>query len=127
MEKMCIWKVEESERRCDLCLYNGGCETRDKKETVEDVGNRYISIMYAITGRDIRERTRERYVVNARNMVFYQLQEDGFSQPQIGSFFGFDHSTVFHGKEWVKNMLDYSGMYPDEVSVWDKFQKSIAI
>lgn len=100
---------------------------REKKETVEEVGNRYISIMYAITGRDIRERTRERYVVNARNMVFLQMLEDGFTQTQVGKFIGFDHSSVFHGKEQVKLMLLYSRLYPNEMAVWDKFQKSIAI
>lgn len=127
MEEMCIWKVNEDDRRCDLCSYNGGCEVREKKETIEEAGRRYLSVMYGIIGRDVREKTRERSVVYARDMVFYQLQEDGFSQPQIGSFFGFDHATVFHGKQQMKNVLAYSSMYPYEMSIWEKFQKSIAI
>lgn len=112
---------------CEYCTYHGGCETREMHETVEEAGRRYVSVICGITGRDIRERTREREVVWARNMVFYQLAQDGFSLSEIGRFMGFDHSTVIHGREQMKNMLTYCSMYPAEMNVWGKFQKSIAI
>lgn len=127
MEEMCIWKVSENDRLCGFCTYHGGCESREMHETVEEAGRRYMSVIFGITGRDVRERSREREVVCARNMLFYQLNQDGYTLSEIGRFIGFDHATVYHGREQMKNMLEYSGMYPYEMSIWEKFQKSIAI
>lgn len=124
---MCIWKVGEEERHCELCTYRGGCEMREMKETVEEAGRRYVSVLCGILGRDVRERSRERQLVWARNMVFYQLVQDGFSQSEIGGYMGYDHATVFHGKEQMKNMLKFPGMYVEEMAIWNKFQKSISL
>ena len=124
---MCIWRVVEGDRMCEYCSYYGGCEKREKVIPIEERGDRYVEVMNGIVGMDILDRCRLRPVVWARNMVFYQLVKDGYSQGQIGNLMGFDHSSVFHGKKQVENMLEMPGMYPEEIGMWQKFQKTIGI
>lgn len=122
---MCIWKVVEGERNCAFCSYYGGCEVREKVIPLEEIGGKYVSVLSDILGRDIRERSRERMLVWARNMAFYQLAKDGYSLGSIGRFMGFDHATVIHGRRQAENMLNLPGMYKEEYGIWLKFQKTI--
>lgn len=122
---MCVWNVSEDERRCDICSYHGGCEVRERKRVIEEVGQRYLDVMNGIVGFDIKKRRRLREMVWARNMLFYQLVLDGFSLTRVGKFMGYDHATVYHGKEQVRNMLRFPVMFPDEMAVWQKFQELI--
>lgn len=124
---MCIWNVNEGERHCELCAYNGGCESREVHETVEDVGRRYMAVLCGIMGMDVRDRTRKHEIVWARNMAFYQLTNDGFSLNKVGKFMGFNHSTVLYGRRQVEQMLKSPSMYKEETAIWLKFQRSIAI
>lgn len=124
---MCIWKVVEGDRHCAFCSYYGGCEVREVVVTVEEMGDKYVSVLSSILGRDIRERSRERMLVWCRNMAFYQLVKDGYTLWKIGSYMGFDHATVLHGKKQVENMLNLPGMYREEYGIWLKFQKSIGL
>lgn len=124
---MCIWNVDEGERHCELCAYNGGCESREVHETVEEVGRRYLSALCGIMGCDVREKSRKHEIVWARNMAFYQLTKDGFSLNKVGRFMGFNHSTVLYGRNQVEQMLKRPSMYREETAIWLKFQKSIAI
>ena len=125
MEEMCIWKVVEGERNCSFCSYYGGCEVRKKVITVEEIGGEYVSILSGIIGRNILERSRDRMLVWARNMVFYQLANDGYPICAIGRFMGFNHATVIYGKRQVENMLSFPGMYKEEYGVWLNFKKII--
>lgn len=118
---MCIWKVEESERKCEYCSYRGGCEEYEKVTLIEEAGPIYVGILSALVGRDIRERVREREIVWARYMACYRLVMDGYSLCQVGKFMGIDHSTVSHAKKQVAHMLDMPSMYPEEIILWKKF------
>lgn len=118
---MCIWKVEESERKCVYCSYRGGCEEYAKVTLVDEAGAIYVGILSALVGRDIMQHSRERELVWARNMACYRLVMDGYSLCKVGRFMGMDHSTVSHAKKQVANMLDMPSMYPEEMSLWEKF------
>ena len=120
---MCIWKVDESERHCDLCIYHGGCESRELSETVDEAGVRYVDVMRGVCGFDVRTRCRARDVVWARNMVCYQLLSDGFTETSVGRFVGLDHSTVHYIKGQVESMLQNPNYFRNEMAVWKKFQE----
>lgn len=122
---MCIWKVEESERHCDICMYRGGCENREIVETVDEAGARYSSVMLRVSGVDVRMRSRLREVVWARNMVCYQLLSDGFTEASVGRFVGLNHSTVHYIKGQVESMLQNPNYFRNEMAVWKKFQEGI--
>lgn len=122
---MCVWNVVEGDRMCEYCSYYGGCEVRERVAPIGDVGDRYVSVLSSLVGRNIRERSRDRLVVWARNMAFYQLVMDGYSLKKIGKFMGFNHTTVIHARKQVETMLEFPTMYKEETVIWLKFQKSI--
>lgn len=123
---MCIWQVEESARKCEYCSYRGGCEEYEKVTPIDEAVSIYVGIMSALVGRDILERSREREMVWARNMVCYRLVLDGYSQNMIGKFIGLNHATVCYAKKQVGNMLDRPSMYPKETKLWEKFTKLLS-
>jgi len=127
LEEMCIWKVAQEDRRCEFCSYYGECEAHEASPPVDVVGAIYCEAMGGIIARDVRDKTRERNVVWARYMVFWQLTKDGFSLTEVGDFMGFDHTTVLHGRNQIETMLEMPKMYPTEARIWEKFQKSIEL
>lgn len=126
MEVMCIWEVKDEERHCEYCTYRGGCESYEKVTPISEAVSIYSGILSALVGRDIMVKSRERNVVSARYILFYQLIKDGYSQEKIGKNCGFDHSTVLHGKRQVENMLRFPSMYPIEMVILQNFNKLIA-
>ena len=87
--------------------------------------DRYIEIMSELTGLDITVNTRRVAVSWPRYMVMYQMRRDGLTYQKIGDRFGKDHSTAVHAVKAVKDMLDMPGMYPEEIRLWQQFQKII--
>lgn len=100
---------------------------RDGKEFVgiDETFARYHKAMLDITGEDCTEHTRRPTVVWARNIVAWQMIEDGFTTTSIGKRLGIDHSTVSHCKSAVKEMLEYPRYYKRELGVFRKFRKTI--
>ena len=78
-----------------------------------------------IVGTDITVRSRKAQVTWPRYLVMYQLRKDGLSFPKIARVFGVNHATVVHGVKGVQAMLDMPRMYPDEIRLWQRFQKII--
>lgn len=124
---MCIWKVAKADRHCEFCSYYGSCEAHDSSLPIDVAGEMYFDIMSGIIGMDVSERRRQRPLVWARYIVFWQLILDGYSYGCVGKYMGFDHSTVFHGKKQVDRMLEIPKMYSNEYGIWLKFQKSIEL
>ena len=125
----CIWKVAEEDRHCEFCSYRGGCEKYivhgPTDERLKQDIERYSKIMVDIAGVDIIQRSRDRAVVWARNIVFYKLRADGYSLQRIGRFMNYSHCIVLYGSRRVEEMLQYPSMYSEEISLWNKFQKFI--
>lgn len=127
---MCIWKVEERDRRCEYCSYRGGCEKYPKgieREDVKSVAERYIEAMSDIVGQDILIRTRSVLLVWARNMVAYQLRLEGYSVTAVGACLGLNHSTVTHCASRMREMLERPKMYAREARIWTEFQKQLSL
>lgn len=126
----CIWKVTESDRRCEYCSYRGGCERYPEgieKEDVRRVADRYVRVMSDIVGQDILVRTRSSLLVWARNMVAYQLRSEGYPVVSVGNCLGINHSTVTHSSSRVREMLKRPKMYVREARIWTEFQKQLSL
>ena len=123
---MCVWKVEEKDRRCEYCTYNGGCERYPEgggRRDFREVAEFYVTTMSDIVGRDIRLRSRKQLVVWARNMVAYQLRQEGYVTTDIGKTLGLDHSTITHCQGKVRDMLANPRLYVSEMRVWREFKE----
>lgn len=127
---MCVWKVEEADRRCEFCCYRGGCERYPdgkEKEDVTVVARRYIAIMSEIVGQDILVRTRSTLLVWARNLVAYQLRQEGYTVETVGACIGLDHSTVTHCQGRVRDMLSHPRLYARETRIWQEFKEKLSL
>lgn len=127
---MCIWKVSESDRRCEYCSYRGGCEKYPEgveKEDIRSVADRYVRAMSEIVGQDILMRTRSSLLVWARNMVAYQLRREGYTVTAVGSCLGLNHSSVTHCMSRVNEMLSHPIFYPRETRIWQKFKETLSL
>jgi chromosomal replication initiation ATPase DnaA len=57
---------------------------------------------------DIKKRSRVRYIVEARFLYYYFARKyTQNSLSRIGSEIGFDHSSVIHGVQVIKNLKSY--------------------
>lgn len=127
---MCVWKVEESDRRCEYCSYRGGCERYPEgreKEDVRSVAKRYVETMSSIVGRNIIAKDRSMLSVWARNMVAYQMRREGYPVTAVGDCLGLNHSTVTHCALRVRQMLEMPRMYMREARIWTEFQKRLSL
>lgn len=100
---------------------------RDGKEFlgIDEAFARYHKAMHDITGVDCTERTRRPDVVWARNIVAWQMTEDGFTTTSIGRRLGLDHSSICYCRDAVKMMLEDPRFYKRELAVFRKFKKEI--
>ena len=97
----------------------------DYMQGPRDHSEEYLAVMEELTGKDIRSKSRMPDVVWARFMVMYQMRKDGLTFKYIGDTLGKDHATVVHGVRMINDMLDMPRMYPEEIRLWQQFQKSI--
>ena len=85
----------------------------------------YLSeTMKEVCGFDPTEETRRRDVVMARIMVVYVLLLEGWSENQIGSVMGWDHSTINYYRKRMIAILTTPG-YNAEIDIWEKFRQTI--
>jgi len=59
-----------------------------------------------ISADEILGQSRVQDNVDVRHMYFFILYKNGFTHEKIGRLSGFNHSTVTHGINRVKNLLD---------------------
>ena len=86
--------------------------------------DRLCRIMKGLCGRDPCEETRERPVVMARVMVSHVLMVYGYSEHQIGTVLGWDHSTINHYRKKIDDIKRLPG-YEAERELLEKFMKKI--
>ena len=65
-----------------------------------------VAKKHGLTQGTIKSDSRLREVVQARNEAFYYSQKLGKSLPQIGRFFGRDHTSVLHGIKRHKQRME---------------------
>lgn len=100
---------------------------RDGKEFlgIDEAFAKYHKAMLDITGEDCTQRTRRSSVVWARNIVAWQMTEDGFTTTSIGHRLGLDHSSICYCRDAVKTMLEDPRFYQRELAVFRKFKNAI--
>lgn len=122
----CIWSVDPEERHCEFCVVMY-CEKRLEEQRVYNEpiyrAEEYILAMGDVLGVDIRTRCRRWEYVWGRNIVAYQLVQDGMHHREVARLLGVERSTIFHCVRSVENMLSYPKSYEKEMEIWRKFQE----
>ena len=89
-----------------------------------------ICTYFRITEKDLISDSRKSYLVYARNLAFYLMREDlGLQLKEIGNIFGNrDHSTILHGYDKIKELLENdSNVVSDIDYIRKKFKESLAV
>lgn len=63
---------------------------------------RRTAISYGLSVEDLLGRSRSKMIVRARKEAMKAVYELGFSYPEVGRFFGRDHTTVMYLVKWKK-------------------------
>lgn len=70
--------------------------------------------------------TRERLVVEIKQVVCYLGQKFGYSQSVIGKFLGIDHSSVCYNKKTAQDICDTDGEYASRVNkAWNALDEIV--
>lgn len=70
--------------------------------------------------------TRKREIVKARHICGYILTQNGVTQELVGKVFGGkDHSTINHGNNIVRNMIDSGEITDDELLLIDRLRINV--
>lgn len=125
---MCIWKVSEKDRHCELCLYCGKCE-RQFGPNAEggSEAETCIKVMNGIIGLDIRTMNRSTLVRWGRYFLMYKLRRDGYTLNRIGKLLDRDHTTVMHGLKCAYHAIDNPRAYPDVIPIWNSFSEKLSL
>lgn len=119
--------MSEEDRHCEYCSYREGCERYPLRELPNGMAGRFVEVMSGIVGKNVLDRSRRWDMVWGRNIVAFQLLQNGLSLGKVGKLLGMDHSTVYHCKTQVKAMLRTPSMYQREIEIWNKFQETIML
>ncbi len=93
-----------------------------KKEITIDFIQRLVSSFYNVEINQLKDKTRKRHVVVARQTSMYLAKNyTNMSLKSIGdSFGGRDHSTVIYSINTVQSLMDTDSSYQDEVQDLEK-------
>ena len=84
---------------------------------------------FRISEKDLISDSRKSHLVYARNLAFYLMREDlGLQLKEIGVLFGNrDHSTILHGYDKIKELLENDTHVVSDIDyIRKKFKESIA-
>ncbi len=65
-----------------------------------------VAMEYKVRPAEMRGPDRHKQFVEARWVAWAEMVDRGYSYPQIGRFFGRDHSTVMHGVRRAREMKE---------------------
>lgn len=84
--------------------------------------DKYREALFAVSGYDPMTAKRNRVYVCSRIMLAYKLLEDGYTETQVGTVIGKEHSTVHFYKTRMEDFLKFKA-YSAERSIWLNFLK----
>lgn len=122
---MCIWNVDENNRRCEFCSYRGGCEEYPLGRNIDDRAPEWLSAMNRVIGEDVRVSSRKKNVLWGRNFLAYKAKIEGLTLSQIGRLIGRDHATGLFASRRGEDAINNPQMYSDVMGIWDRFQKML--
>ena len=65
-----------------------------------------VSERTGITTKQIMGRSREKNIARARQLAMWGARQKGISFPEIGRFFGRDHTTVMHNVSVIDRLME---------------------
>ena len=84
-----------------------------------------LSIATELCGNGIMTRTIEPKSSLGRNMIAYQLRQEGYNSCHIGRLLERNHSTVCAMIAKINDLIEYPDVFVDEEAVWKEFQKRL--
>ena len=101
----------------DLRFSIARLELNDMDSSEIDVLVRLVAAARGLGESRLYEKTRQRGISNARFIVFWLARKHTTLPLQtIGNHFGFDHSAVAHGVEFVEDFMEKSKAFRIEVT-----------
>lgn len=76
-------------------------------------------------GRDIRQRSRERDLVDLRTVYCYRMRQEGIYLRVIGAYLNLDHSTVQFHVTKMNDAFKYPKAFPGLVKKYNTFNQAI--
>lgn len=95
------------------------------ERTIDKRFNVLLDIATELCGTGITARTHEQYSSLGRNMIAYQLRQEGYSLIRIGKMLGRNHSSVLAMERRMKDVLAFPHIMPHENEIWNEFQKRL--
>lgn len=100
-------------------------ESMDRKKSGDKRFETLLAIATDICGSGIMTHTVEPVSTLGRNMIAYQLRQEGYKTTEIGRLLKRDHSTVVYMISKVHDLVEYPNVFVDEEKIWNKFQQRL--
>jgi len=71
---------------------------------------------YDLSMEQLKEKSRKRYALNARQIAMYMMRNRGITFMAIAAFFGKDHTTCIYTCDTVQDLLDTDEAYRRELT-----------
>jgi chromosomal replication initiation ATPase DnaA len=82
-----------------------------------------LKIARDIVGYGIMGESRERNPVIGRRLIAYQMRQEGYSSPMIGSLLRKSHPSVLHMERMMEDAIKFQ--FRPELTYWEEFQQKL--
>lgn len=96
-----------------------------RRQGIDESFTKYRDAMKRETGVDCTERTRRAATVWARNIVAFEMMNDGYVHTEIARRLGLSHTTLVYCKANVLSMLENPQFYRKEMKMYQLFKQAI--
>ena len=79
----------------------------------------------ALTGLDVRRRSRRPEYVRARTIFSFAARQEGFSQMAVARFIHQDHATIHYNEERMAFALENPAAFDDYIELYNLFTSAI--
>ena len=117
MNEVQALSLQDKER---LFSYLGQLIQDEKLRKMEEIKMSVCAAMN-LTTYDPKIRKRENVIV--RIITANVLLGMGCTENSVGKAMGKDHSTIHHYKETMNTWFNYTGLYKEEVTIWNKIKQ----
>lgn len=113
--------LQDKER---LCSYLGQLIQDEKLRKMEEIK---MSVCAAMNLTTYDPKIRKRQNVIVRIITANVLLRMGCTENSVGKIMKKDHSTIHHYKETMNTWFNYTGLYKEEVTIWNKIKHEYEI
>lgn len=87
--------------------------------------SRLAEVMEAVSGCDVKEKTRQAEFIRARVVFIFVARAEGFSQCAIGAFLSMNHSTICYMEKKMRDALAMPVAFQDYIALYNQFITAI--